>query len=1059
AATTGLSYSGKTALVTGCGRDSIGTEIVHGLLSGGAQVIATYYTHSLATVKFFEQLYREHGARGSELILVPFNQGSTKDISELVDFIYHDVSNKGLGWDLDYVFPFAAVTVIGSFATNLSSQSEFAQRAMLTNVLRLLGAIKTAKEQHKYNSRPSLVIVPLSPNHGTFGGEGLYGECKIGLETTFNRWTSESWKGYLSIASAVIGWTRGTGLMSANNLIAQKIEEHGARTFSTFEMAFSILAILHPSICHAVHKEPIWVDLRGGIQRLADISNITRQCCQSIEEAALTRHLILNDFALDNQATTDAFVESNMPTIALQVLANHIHYFPDPVNSSHIMQLPKLYGMLNLDKVIVVTGYGKVGPYGNAETCWEMEAFGKFSVEGCIELAWIMGLIKHFNGVHPATGKHYIGWVDAKTNEPVVDMHIKPRYEEYILAHTGCRLIEPELTSGYNPAKKHVLRKIQIEHDMEPFETSMEMALAFKQRNSDKVNIWDSSHGTGSWSVRFLKGALIHVPAAITADRLVAALIPTGWDARRFGIPDDIASQVDPITHFTLVATVETLVRSGITDPYELYNYLHVSEVGNTIGCTVGGMQSMQETLRDRLLDKSIISDKMQECFISTIQAWVNMLLMSGSGPVKPVAGACATAAASIDTAIEVIQSGKARFMLAGGVEGFSETSSTEFANMGATSNSKEDFACGREPSEMSRPCTTTHHGFVEGQGASVVALMSASLAIEMGAPIYSIVAMSGTATDKQGRSVPAPGKGVLTFAREMKNKDLPVMRELDIAYRRKQLKCRLEDLDDWKNEELMQIDDSDIEMTNGLEHKSIGVWKNRTNAHYKWQKQSLQDIWGNEFWKQDHYISPLRGSLAVWGLTADDIGLASFHGTSTVANDKNESDVLNAKLKHIGRTLGNVMPVVCQKWLTGHSKGAAAGYMLNGVIQSMRTGLIPGNRNADNIDPDFKQYDYALYLSKTIQTQGIKAALLTSFGFGQVGGELLIVHPDYLFAAVDPKEISDYNKKLAQRRNKSYRYWQDTLVGNHPFVQVKDHPPYTADQEKEVYLNPLARA
>ncbi|KAJ1720115.1 fatty acid synthase alpha subunit Lsd1, partial [Coemansia erecta] len=198
---------------------------------------------------------------------------------------------------------------------------------------------------------------------------------------------------------------------------------------------------------------------------------------------------------------------------------------------------------------------------------------------------------------------------------------------------------------------------------------------------------------------------------------------------------------------------------------------------------------------------------------------------------------------------------------------------------------------------------------------------------------------------------------------------------------------------------------------------------------------------------------------LAVWGLTADDIGLASFHGTSTAANDKNESDVLNTKLKHIGRTPGHVLPVVCQKWLTGHSKGAAAGYMLNGILQSMRTGLIPGNRNADNIDADFREYEYLLYLSKSVQTPGIKAALLTSFGFGQVGGELLIVHPDYLFAAAGTNAIDAYNIKLKDRDVKSYRYWQNTLVGNHPFIQVKDHPPYTIEQEKQVLLDPLARA
>ncbi len=44
---------------------------------------------------------------------------------------------------------------------------------------------------------------------------------------------------------------------------------------------------------------------------------------------------------------------------------------------------------------------------------------------------------------------------------------------------------------------------------------------------------------------------------------------------------------------------------------------------------------------------------------------------------------------------------------------------------------------------------------------------MDAELAIEMGIPIYAIVALTSTATDKEGRSVPAPGQGILTTGRE----------------------------------------------------------------------------------------------------------------------------------------------------------------------------------------------------------------------------------------------------------------------------------------------------
>lgn len=92
-----------------------------------------------------------------------------------------------------------------------------------------------------------------------------------------------------------------------------------------------------------------------------------------------------------------------------------------------------------------------------------------------------------------------------------------------------------------------------------------------------------------------------------------------------------------------------------------------------------------------------------------------------------------------------------------------------------------------------------------------------------------------------------------------------------------------------------------------------------------------------------DPTVAPLRRALAVWGLTIDDIGVASFHGTSTKANDKNESSVFNHQFSHLGRTKGNACPVIAQKWLTGHPKGGAAAWMMNGMTQSVLSGIVPG--------------------------------------------------------------------------------------------------------------------
>merc|ERR1712166_902038 len=148
---------------------------------------------------------------------------------------------------------------------------------------------------------------------------------------------------------------------------------------------------------------------------------------------------------------------------------------------------------------------------------------------------------------------------------------------------------------------------------------------------------------------------------------------------------------------------------------------------------------------------------------------------------------------------------------------------------------------------------------------------------------------------------------------------------------------------------------------------------------------------------------------------------VASFHGTGTSANDVNESKVTHLQMQHLGRTLGNPLLVVAQKWLTGHPKGAAAAWMTNGLLQAMTTGQVPGNRNADNIDDELKQFDHLLYPNRTIQTTGINAAVLKSFGFGQAGAEVLLIHPKFLYATLNADEFKTYCNARNARESSKY--------------------------------------
>lgn len=1056
AARDGVSYEGKHVLMTGAGAGSIGAEVLQGLISGGARVVVTTSRFSREVTEYYQAMYTRYGSRGSQVVVVPFNQGSKQDVEALVDYIYD--SKNGLGWDLDYVVPFAAISENGRQIDSIDSRSELAHRIMLTNLVRLLGCVKAQKEERGFETRPAQVVLPLSPNHGTFGNDGLYSESKLALETLFNRWYSESWANYLTICGAVIGWTRGTGLMSGNNIVAEGVEAFGVRTFSQQEMAFNLLGLMSPTIVDLCQSEPVFADLNGGLQFIPNLNEAMTKLRKDIMETSEIRRAITKENAIENSIVNGAESEVVYKKKTIEPRANIQFDFPPLPNwKEDVASLnDNLKGMVDLEKVVVVTGFAEVGPWGNSRTRWEMEAYGEFSLEGCVEMAWIMGLIRNHNG--PLKGKPYSGWVDAKSGEPVDDKDIKSKYEKHILDHSGIRLIEPELFGGYDPNKKQFLHEVVIEEDLEPFESSKETAEEFKREHGDKAEVFEIPE-SGEYIIRMRKGASLWIPKALRFDRLVAGQIPTGWDPKRYGIPEDIISQVDQVTLFLLVSTAEALLSCGITDPYEFYKYVHVSEVGNCVGSGMGGSEALRGMHKSRFLDQPLQNDILQESFINTMAAWVNMLLISSSGPIKTPVGACATAVESVDIGYETIMEGKARVCFVGGFDDFGEEGSYEFANMKATSNTVDEMAHGRTPQEMSRPTTTTRNGFMESQGCGIQVIMTAKLALDMGVPIHGILALTTTASDKIGRSVPAPGQGVLTTAREHAGKFPSPL--LDMNYRRRQIERRKKQIKQWQESEVEFVHDEIDAMRaqNGtFDEKEYAQDRiSHIEKEAARQEKELLRSMGNNFWKSDTSIAPLRGALATWGLTIDDLGVASFHGTSTKANDKNESSVICQQLRHLGRSKGNAVLGIFQKYLTGHPKGAAGAWMMNGCLQVLNSGLVPGNRNADNVDPIMEDFDLIVYPSRSIQTDGIKAFSVTSFGFGQKGAQAIGVHPKYLFATLDEATYTAYCAKVEARQKKAYRFFHNGLINNSLFV-AKDKAPYSDEQLSSVLLNPDAR-
>lgn len=965
-ASEGMSFEGRNVLITGAGRGSIAVEVLKGLLAGGARCVVTTSSYSRKTVDFYQSIYQKVGARGSTLTVVPFNAASKSDVEALVDYIY-----STLQLDLDVCIPFAAIPEKGMDISELGDKSELAHRALMMNVLRLLGAIKAIKAKRGITTRPTLCLVPLSPNSGQMGFDGTYSESKVGLTTLANRWASEGWSDYLSIVGTIIGWTR-TTLMDSNNIVAQEVERLGMRTYSCSEMAFSILGLLSPAMFAQATVEPIHADLTGGFASIPNLSEATGKIRKSIQDEAAKRRAIALDSSADFKVVNGAAAEALHQTVKVEPRSHFRFEHPfDKWTQEQHKKIAKLQSELTeaeLEETIVVTGFAEVSPFGSTRSRWQFEAYGTLTIEATIELAWIMGMIKHHKGPLK-NGNQYVGWVDAASGEPVEDREMKQKYEQEILAHTGVRLIEPQLFKGYDPKKKGYTQEIELTEDMPSFEASEEEAHKFLNEHGEKgVDIWQDE--AGSWVVQIKKGARVMVPKSVVFSRTVAGQMPTGWVATRYGVPEELAKNIDRIGLWMIVCASEALIMSGISDPYELYEHMHPSMVGNAIGSGMGGMQSLQAIFAERRAEKDPAKDVLQESFINVPAAWINLLLLSASGPITPTVGACATALQSITVASDAIRTGKAKVMLAGGVDDFSEEGSMEFSLMQATSNAEEEIKAGREPSEMSRPTTTTRAGFMESQGGGVQVLMSAAMAIKLGAPIQGVVAHASTHTDKAGRSIPAPGRGVMTAA------------------------------------------------------------------------------------------SKLQATLAQWGLSADDIGAASIHGTSTKANDKNESHCYHTMLEQMGRTPYNALPISAQKSVLGHSKGGAAAWAFNGCLQMLHTSTVAGNRNADDISPELKKYTNLLYPSASIQRtpEDLNATLLTSFGFGQVGGVILTLHPSHLLARLSDESFAKYRNARRGRQALTYSRMHSAFTNN-DLVRVKPEPPFSVEDEDAVLLNVNARA
>ncbi|MEV1046855.1 beta-ketoacyl-ACP synthase II [Streptomyces sp. NPDC049916] len=231
-------------------------------------------------------------------------------------------------------------------------------------------------------------------------------------------------------------------------------------------------------------------------------------------------------------------------------------------------------------------------------------------------------------------------------------------------------------------------------------------------------------------------------------------------------LPRPLARKLDRSAQLALIAAREAWADAGYTGKAgEEDETVRPERLGSVIASGIGGVTTLLDQY-DVLREKGarrVSPHTVPMLMPNSPAANVGLEVNAQSGVHTPVS-ACASGAEAIGYAVEMIRTGRADVVVAGGTEAaIHPLPIAAFANMMAMSKNND------EPQKASRPYDTGRDGFVLGEGAGVVVLESAEHAARRGAKVYCEVLGQGLSADSHHIAQPEPtGRGIAAAMRNL---------------------------------------------------------------------------------------------------------------------------------------------------------------------------------------------------------------------------------------------------------------------------------------------------
>ncbi|MET8147989.1 beta-ketoacyl-ACP synthase II [Actinoplanes sp. NPDC049668] len=238
-----------------------------------------------------------------------------------------------------------------------------------------------------------------------------------------------------------------------------------------------------------------------------------------------------------------------------------------------------------------------------------------------------------------------------------------------------------------------------------------------------------------------------------------AAQLPVRIAAQLAVEPSEVIERVklrrlDRSEAIALIAGHQAWADSGLKD-----SGLDPERLAVSFGSGIGGAQTLlaQDDILEASGPRRVSPHTVPMLMPNGPAAWVGLELGAQAG-VHSMASACATGAEAISLGLDLIRSGRADVVMAGGTEAvIHPLPIAGFASMRAMSARND------APEKASRPWDKGRDGFVLGEGAGAVVLERADHAAARGARVYARLAGAGITSDGYDIVQPHPeGAGAI---------------------------------------------------------------------------------------------------------------------------------------------------------------------------------------------------------------------------------------------------------------------------------------------------------